>query len=268
MKSSLLKWLKNKMPMLWLVYLHKSQILPIRSWPCENELRYLDKIPHGSKAIALDIGANIGSYSFAFSTRLGFSRIYAVEPDPSLHDFLIRIPKVILIDDAMSDRESKALLSVPIIEGKPLKSRSTLNRETLATFSEIESYEVSCTTLDLMIVKNNIDPLSVGIVKIDVEGNEYSTLVGGREFLIATDATLLVEIEARHHRHDSIAVIFDFLSDLDFVPHYLCPVASKITEFHLADLPRLQALENIGSKNYVNNFIFIKERLLGVDAEN
>jgi FkbM family methyltransferase len=260
MKKVLLDWLRSYSPTVWLAYIHKNQIPFFNSWPCEYELKHISKIPIRERAIAIDIGANIGSYSFAFSKRLGFDKVFSVEPDSTLHSYITRIPKVTLISEALSDNESIAVLSVPVLEGVPLKSRSTLCLDTLASFEEINSYEVCCTTLDSMMVKKQINPLLVGIVKIDVEGNEFQTLIGGKEFLRATNATLLIEIEARHHENRSVIHIFDFLLEFNFVPHYLCRVDCELKAFVIADIEKFQKEENIGTMGYINNFIFIKRK--------
>ena len=262
MKKLLLAWLNSYVPTLWLVYIHKNQIFPFNFWPCEHELKNINKIPLDSKAIAIDIGANIGAYSFAFSKRLGFKKVFSVEPDSSLHSFITKIPKVTLISEALSDDESIEVLSVPVIDGVPLKSRSTLCKNTLASFEEIRSYEVRCITLDSMVATKKINPLSVGIVKIDVEGNEFQTLVGGKQFLRATNATLLIEIEARHHTNGSVKHIFDFLLEFNFVPHYLCSVDCELKTFVISEIQNLQAEQNVGTIHYINNFIFIKSSKL------
>jgi len=258
MKKVLSAWLNFYAPTLWLMYIHKNQIFPFNFWPCEHELKNISKIPHSSKTIAIDIGANIGAYSFAFSKRLGFKKVFSVEPDSSLHSFITKIPKVTLISEALSDSESIEVLSVPVIDGVPLKSRSTLCKNTLASFEEISSYEVRCITLDSMVATKNINPLSVGIVKLDVEGNEFQTLVGGKQFLRATNATLLIEIEARYHTNGSVRHIFDLLGEFDYAPYYLCPSDCELKTFVVSEIQNLQAEKDIGTIDYINNFIFIK----------
>ena len=74
------------------MYIHKDQLFPFKFWPCEHELKNISKIPFDSKVIAIDVGANIGSYSFAFSERLGFDEVYSVEPDSTLHSYITQIP--------------------------------------------------------------------------------------------------------------------------------------------------------------------------------
>lgn len=175
-----------------------------------------------------------------------------------MHSYISPIPRVILIKEALTDNVSNQTFWVPLIDDIPLKSRSTLNRDTLEPFEDMMSYEVSCTTLDSIVFTKQINPLSVGIVKIDVEGNELKTLMGGREFLQATNATLLIEIEARHHINDSFRDIFDFLTEFNFVPHYLCRVDCELKNFVIDDLEKFQSIEKLGTIDYVNNFIFIK----------
>lgn len=258
MKKVFSAWLKNYAPTIWLRYVHRNQTPFFKFMACEYELRHINRIPISSKDVAIDIGANIGAYSFAFSKRLKFREIYSVEPDLSLSNYITLIPKVTLITKAISDVVSQALFSVPILDGKPLKSRSTLRKETLVNFKEKKTYKVNCTTLDTVMTENQIDPLLVGIIKIDVEGNEFQVLAGGKEFLTATEATLLIEIEIRHHPVDSVKHIFDFLLEFNYVAFYLCPVDGELKSLVMTDLQNLQREENVGTTNYVNNFIFIK----------
>ena len=258
MKNILFGWLEKLAPSLWLLYIHKNQFFNFLSDPCENELFNISKIPINSKGVAIDIGANIGAYSFAFSKRVGFREVLSIEPDQSLHSYITKIPNVKLIKEAISNEDSISVFSVPLIEGIALKSRSTLSKYALKSFNEIKSYEVKCISLDHLIEKNGIDPSTVGIVKIDVEGHEFDSLSGGSKFLKLTGATLLIEIELRHHVDGHVDHIFEFLRKFDYVPFYLSPYDLTLKKVELQKIQEMQLKENIATNAYINNFIFRK----------
>jgi FkbM family methyltransferase len=124
----------------------------------EPELRLLRQVCSRERA-AVDIGANIGTYTY-FLRRLA-SEVYAYEPNPVLAARLQGLfPDVHVRSVALSDRRGRAQLQIPIDHGREQHELGS----TAQTFEgEVRSYEVESATLDSEALAN------VGFVKIDVE---------------------------------------------------------------------------------------------------
>jgi hypothetical protein len=72
-----------------------------------------------------DIGANTGEYSYVFERTVGSHCTYAIEPVRQLSSRLKRLfPDVKVLSIALSDTRDTQNLKIPIVNGKPLLSRS------------------------------------------------------------------------------------------------------------------------------------------------
>ena len=85
----------------------------------EAELKHLYQIYPGD-GVAVDIGANVGYYTFEMAKR--FSRVYAFEANSEV-SVPIRasgLENVYLIDKGLSNSERKAVLYIPVVGGLAL----------------------------------------------------------------------------------------------------------------------------------------------------
>jgi FkbM family methyltransferase len=136
----------------------------------EPELRLLKWLCDPQKE-ALDIGANIGSYTY-FMRRYA-RRVIAYEPNPQLADRLARIlPDVKVRCAAVSDRVGTLILRTPVISGRPAHERagvSTRFERSIQVFNEI--------TVPALRIDD--EPTGdIGFIKIDVEQHELPVLRG------------------------------------------------------------------------------------------
>ena len=205
---------------------------------------------------AIDIGANIGDYTFLLQRLVGPEQTYAVEPQAALNRSLERLfPKVNLFRLGLSDSPGEVLLKTPIVKGTPLRSRATLERfieigETGATFET-----VPVETLDRFCERAKICDLR--FVKIDVEGHEHRVIAGARRVLATWRPILQIEIEQRHHA-GPIGEIFASIESHAYAGYYFHPVAQRLLPLSQFFVDEHQDIALFGTAGYVNNFLFFE----------
>ncbi len=176
----------------------------------EPELAWLRRLV-GPGQVALDIGANLGIYSYELS-RLGV-RVIAFEPNPQVAAVLrsMALAGAEVCEIALSDHEGSAELSIPT-EGGGFG---------LATIGELKSYNGPLTRVRVRAARlDSLTLPSVDFIKIDVEGHEEAVLAGARD-LIARDApSLLVEVEERHNP-GAIKRISTMMENVGYSGYYL-----------------------------------------------
>jgi FkbM family methyltransferase len=210
-------------------------------------------------AVILDIGANVGTFLYQLQNKLSHQHIYAFEPNKKLFTRLKRLfPSMKILSLALSDENTTAEFKVPIINGKMVASRGTLNTS-YKEKGEERSYteKVTVTKLDDWAKQENLQKLD--FIKIDVEGNEMKTLLGGKETIQKFLPTLMVEMEQRHHEKP----IWEEISEVEgwgYDVRYL-----NRTHFKLEKLTEEILVSNANDEKnktaYINNIIFIPKTL-------
>jgi FkbM family methyltransferase len=136
----------------------------------------------------LDIGANIGQYTYRLSDLVGPSgRVFALEPLPQTFGLLVANarrfphPNVTLLAVAASDQNRISDMAVPRFDsGLPNYYRAQL------TASGSAGTPVFCMRLD-----RTLFPKPVSLVKIDAEGHDHA-VVRGMTSLLARDHPLVI----------------------------------------------------------------------------
>ncbi|WP_336959297.1 FkbM family methyltransferase [Chryseobacterium contaminans] len=206
-------------------------------------------------AVILDIGANVGTFLYQLENKLDHEHIYAFEPNKKLYTRLKRLfPSMRILPLALSDENTIAEFKVPIINGKTIASRGTLNTA-YKEKGEEKSYteKVKVIKLDEWAALEHFNRLD--FIKIDVEGNEIKTLSGAKETIKQFMPTLMVEMEQRHHQ----TPIWNEISEVQswgYEVKYL-----NRNSFTLETLTENILLQNINDEKnktqYINNIIFI-----------
>ena len=174
----------------------------------EYELNIIDYILRpGDRAI--DVGANRGVYSYKLWKNCINIEIF--EPNPIcvkvLSAWINNKSSINLHAHALSNKDGFATLNIPIDEnGVEHDASASLNN---LNFIHKRSEDVSIRSLDSYNFSN------VSFIKIDVEGHERLVLEGAKKTLLNHKPSLLIEIEQRHSS-DSINMIFDYLTNLDY----------------------------------------------------
>jgi len=134
------------------------------------------------RKLFVDIGANLGLYSF-LAREAGFESLL-FEPEPVHHSFLKRNASAFgaAIDCALSD--DCGTLNFFVSGDANPGSSSLVMPEGGWTQSEYERVvAVRVSTFDAILAELAVDPSAIGLIKIDVEGNEERTVRGMQRYL-------------------------------------------------------------------------------------
>lgn len=198
-------------------------------------------IGSGPNGIALDVGANVGIYTYALA-RLGI-RVHALEPQPSCCDVIeawastSRHAGTVTIHNVAAGAEEGVLtLHVPLIGGSEVRTRASFDRPS----GDYIETPVRVVTLDGLATRG------VSFIKIDVEGHELAVLQGATQLLTRDRPILLVEIDRNRHSREEFTQIIGLLEALG----YRC---------HVFDGHQLRA-KSWDAPSSIYNFLFLPER--------
>jgi FkbM family methyltransferase len=180
------EWIKDRLipPRLYIRY---KALKELRRG--EAEVRLLPFLVDRHR-VALDIGANKGTYSY-FLARLA-RQVHAFEPNPKMLHILQRTAagNVAVSPYALSDQTGSAVLRVP-------RGRKGLSNQG----GSLSATKVKDNFASVEIQSRRIDDLGIadiGFIKIDVEGHEQAVLEGARETIARDRPNLLIEMEEAH----------------------------------------------------------------------
>jgi FkbM family methyltransferase len=225
----------------------------------EPEIRELHRlVTHGT--VAIDVGAHFGEYSYVLAKLVGKQgRVICLEPVEEDAAALakgarqLRLP-IEVINCALSSQEGYAELHIPSSDGDLSTALSSLRDGQESERGE--SRRVLVKRLD-DITQGLTQPIS--LVKIDVEGHEVDVLAGAEATLANHRPNLIIEIEKRHNSMP-IEHVFQLVLDHGYRGEFIdgTGVIRPLSEF---DVTRHQDqyLENVDSRHYINNFIFVPE---------
>ncbi len=202
------------------------------------------------KRRAIDIGANMGIYSYYLSKH--FRNVESFEPLENctilLNKYASRIGNLKLYTVGLSNKNEKAFLYVPIIgEGHLLNAGLASIHDPGGQRKQIE---VPLHRLDDYGFKE------VDFIKIDVEGHEYEVLEGAIETISREKPVLLIEIEQRHLGKKSIEDVIHYILSFGYKGgFYLNSTFTSTEEFNYKRDQKI-FLENVSNNRYINNFFF------------
>jgi FkbM family methyltransferase len=155
----------------------------------EPELKMLHLLVDAERN-AIDGGANRGSYAHFLSKLC--HQVYAFEPNPVMRDYLERATgeNVTVYPEALSDRESETLFTVPKAKNGFRNTSGTLQSEVYPESTSLQ-FDVMTKRMDDFPIYN------VGFIKLDVEGHELNVLKGAEKLLLRDRPILLIEITER-----------------------------------------------------------------------
>ena len=167
----------------------------------------------------IDIGANIGVYSFLFSTLVGNEgRVSSFEPIKNTFSYLRnnvqvhKLQNVEVFNSAVSDFEGEVEMEVPLEGNDKNIYRSHIVEVSQSTSGQVE--KVACTTVDNKFLDSEC---RISFIKIDVEGHELSVLKGAVGLLKRDMPSLLIEIDGDLSSQTGQAnKVLSFLSELGY----------------------------------------------------
>lgn len=234
--------------------------VPMKYWygwarrALEAEMKFLEVIVQNNDLV-IDIGGNRGIYTYQL-WRHG-AKVEVFEPNPTccqiLKAWAADKRNVSVHSVALSSQEGSANLHIPV-DGSGVEHDASASIEH-SGFTQARDQLVPLQTLD----SYRFD--GVTLIKIDVEGHEYSVIEGAEETIVSSRPALLVEIEQRHIARP-IAEIFEKILGFGYRGFFI--EMHGLTHLENFNLDRHQSMENFGSAKgpYINNFLFLHQARL------
>lgn len=199
---------------------------------------------------AIDIGANMGLYSFTFSKFC--KQVEAFEPNfnctKMLHAYADRKKNVKVYNVGLSNKNGNSVLYIPKIE-----NRNTLNAGLGSVNDpggERAKMQIELRCLDDYNFNN------VGFIKIDVEGHELEVLNGATKTIQKNKPIIFIEIEQRHLKGKKIDQVINFILSFGYEGSYYQNRNFHHIKYFSYEEHQLPYLNDPYSPNYVNNFLF------------
>ena len=196
--------------------------------------------------VAVDAGANIGTYSYFLRQRA--RRVYAYEPNPGLAARLAQLmPDVTVRQVALSSKPGSLELSVPLDDlGRPSHELGSVAQK---FDGECVNFTVECITIDSEGLNE------VGFIKIDVEQHEREVLRGALQTISRCRPVIFVEVYPLKYQR-SLAQEFAFILEQGY-----CAWFSFRDAWHPLSALRPQvhaSAENFGKANlFMGNNLFM-----------
>jgi FkbM family methyltransferase len=161
----------------------------------DQQLSVLEKqvFPKIEQTSCLDIGANIGNHSVAFSKH--FKKVYAFEPNPAAFDLLCINTKwhgaIEPIPLGASDKQFKAQATIPF--GNEGAARISAQ----AGGSTGSNIAFECVRVDGYLSASQF--ADIGFIKLDVEGHELEALRGCKSIIEISHPVIAFELLRQDH---------------------------------------------------------------------
>ncbi|MEX0918574.1 MAG: FkbM family methyltransferase [Candidatus Paceibacterota bacterium] len=142
-----------------------------------------------SDDIFYDVGANFGFYTFLAEHLINTGEVHSFEPNERVFKYLKQNTtgsEILANRQALSDQVGTATFFDSVIDS----SASSLLRQAKRPVDDYKKIEVETITLD-EYVKTHTPPT---IIKIDVEGAEYSVVKGGLETIKKYQPIIILEV--------------------------------------------------------------------------
>jgi FkbM family methyltransferase len=198
---------------------------------------------------AIDVGANIGVFSYHFSKK--FDVVESFEPQPYITNMLQEYAKnhgdIRIHSLGLSNREGQIKFYVP------MSARGRLYTG-LASVNDPKGCRKE---IDIAVIRlDDLDLKEVDLIKIDVEGHELEVLEGAKYTILRDKPLLFIEIEQRHLLGKDITSILKYICDLGYTGRYLRNGKLHPIEQFSYEKHQEPHLNELYSKQYINNFLF------------
>jgi FkbM family methyltransferase len=196
------------------------------------------KMLSAGRDVFLDVGANVGDFSKAFSETSPGTPIIAFEPNPALLKSIENAcPGATRRNTALSDRSGEAVLHVRADQPgtASLTTRTRMNPRYRAAMVEVK---VDLNTLDSVVAAHSLNCASP-LLKIDVEGHEFAVMRGGEATLkAARQAAIMFEFSyGWAEAGEDLRECFYWLDERGFDTHRITPFGLEHVRFFTADMP-------------------------------
>ena len=210
----------------------------------DDEMSVVDKML-SQKRVFIDIGSNIGLYSYYFRNK--FSCIQAFEPLPEVSCQLadLELTNVFIHNVPLSDSFRRMILNIPIEDDVMISALASLEQRNIPSIQR----DITTKTLDSYNYQN------VDLIKIDVEGHESQVIRGAKNTILSSKPIIIVEIEQRHLESPMVDV-FDLIEGHGYQGYFLVDKSLIPISSFSYKTNQLPYINNRSSRRYINNFIF------------
>ena len=207
--------------------------------------------------IAVDVGANRGSYLYWLSRWTPAGHVVAFEPQAELARYLRAVASAMRLDNVTV--EERGVSKCPgELEFYVPGGRVTPG----ASFSRRVAEREACTheSKEVVTLDGYFDAgAPISVVKVDVEGLELQVFEGAARILEESSPLLVFECENRHLEKGSVDDVLSYLRDCGYDGHFiqrnrLVPARRFDDTVHQQEIGE----RFFTHKDYCNNFIFRK----------
>lgn len=145
--------------------------------------------------ICFDIGANVGFYTLLFSLKA--REVYSFEPLPRN---LMYLAQMIRINSLSNVR----IIPCAVSDASGIRRFSDEKRHSLGHLSQNGTIPVLTTTCDQFVSETGISPQ---LLKIDVEGSEFSVLKGAHSLLQSAHPSILLSTHSNELRESCLSYL-------------------------------------------------------------
>lgn len=212
-------------------------------------------------SIAVDVGANKGSYVYWLARWTPAGRTVAFEPQDELAEYLraaaetLHLNNVVVEAKGVADKPGRLELFSP---GRKVSPGASFSHRVA------DRGDFAQTTKDVVSLDTYFDAgAPVSVIKVDVEGFELQVFKGAQRILGESSPLLVFECENRHLEEGTVDDVLQFLYDRGYDGHFVHRGRLiQARQFDSATRQREVGEKFYADKDYCNNFIFRRSGIL------
>jgi len=213
----------------------------------------IKKISDKRRVFLVDCGSNYGFYSFYVASISPENQVLAFEASPNTFNSF----KVNLDINSFRNIDYKNL-AISEVSGKFISFYESYNDwESSAThnrFKNTKIVKIQSTTIDQELSKKDLSNFAV-IIKLDVEGNEFNAIQGGKDTILKYEPLITIELSRYNFNNQSY--------NFDYFRKFLNDSKYKIYDDKLVQLNIETLIYRIGnldqSHQTIGNYFLIKD---------
>lgn len=219
----------------------------------ENILLVIKKISDQRRVFLLDCGSNYGFYSFYVASLSLGNQVLAFEASPeTFNSFIANL-------DLNNFRNIEYInLAISEVSGKFINFYESHNDwESSATHNKFQNNKIASvetTTIDKELSKKDLSDFVI-IIKLDIEGNEFNAIQGGKDTILKYEPLITIELSRYNFNNQNY--------NFDYFKKFLNDFKYKIYNDKLVQLNIETLIDRIGnldkSHQTIGNYFLIKD---------
>jgi FkbM family methyltransferase len=219
----------------------------------ETILSLIKKISDQKKTFLLDCGSNYGFYSFYLASLSVGNQVLAFEASPKT---LVSFKANLDLNNFKNINFKNAAISE--ISGKFVNFYESHNDwESSATHNKFKNTKIvaiETTTIDQELLNKDLNNFAV-IIKLDIEGNEFNAIQGGKDTILKYQPLITIELSRYNFNNQNY--------NFDYFKKFLNDSEYKIYDDKLVLLNIETLIDRIGnldkSRQTIGNYFLIKD---------